>query len=86
MEAEQTPLVWPWKVLTIPPVWISQSLMVSSSLVDARNVPSSEKVRDVIPSICPERIEMVIPVIASRVMIQHIELAAIIFPQHSRGP
>jgi hypothetical protein len=59
--------VWPEKVLIAPPVCISQSLTVLSSLPDTSDLPSDEKTTDSTSSVCPERIAVWLPVIAHQV-------------------
>ena len=65
METEKMTLAWPRRVLTIPPVWVSQSLMVPSLPPDTRNVSPDEKARD---ATYPERTDTWIPGIVSRMV------------------
>lgn len=55
-------------VLMTPPVWISQSLMALSLLPDTSNLPSGENAREVTLSVCPERVDLLVPVIASSIV------------------
>jgi hypothetical protein len=86
METERTQVAWPLKVLTTPPVWVSQRLTVVSLLPDTRNVPSNENATDLTQSVCPERTDVQIPVIASRIMMSpDCKLTAMRSFQHARA-
>ena len=69
IETECTQCVWPWKVLTTPPVCISQSLTVLSLLPDMRDLPFDEKVTDLAQPVCPERAVIWLPVIVLKMVI-----------------
>ena len=64
METERTLSLWPEKVLIIPPVCRSQSLMVLSLLPDASNASFDEKATDLTMLLCPERIHVWLQVMA----------------------
>jgi hypothetical protein len=83
METDRTFSLWPRKVLIIPPVCISQSLMVLSSLPDARNTPSDEKVTDLTLSVWPERTPAWLPVTAFKItMSQEVRPTAMVSFQY----
>ena len=69
IETDKTNLVWPWKVLMTPPVWMSQRMTVLSPLLDTRNVPSNEKARELTIPVWLESADVEIPVITSRIVI-----------------
>ena len=69
METEKTQCVWPKKVLTTPPVCISQSLTVLSELPDTSEAPLEEKTTQFTLPVCPGRTADWLPVIALRIMI-----------------
>ena len=84
METERTRWLWPWKVLITPPVWTSQSLTIISSPPDADNIPSSEKVRALTKSVCPERTATWLPVIPSRMIMSKPKPIAMVSFQYAR--
>ena len=85
METDHTQSVCPWKVLTIPPVWISHRLMALSLLPDTRKAPSDEKVRASTESVCLERMDVQVPVVTSRILISpEVDPTATTLFQHVR--
>ena len=82
METDQTRSEWPKKVLTIPPVCVSQSLTVLSKLPDTSEVPSDEKTTHLTYSVCPERTVDWLPVIELRtIMSPDSDPAAMLLPK-----
>ena len=56
------------KVLILPPVCVSQRLIIPSSLPDTRNTPSDEKETDLTQPLCPEKAHIWLPVIELKII------------------